>query len=82
MLDAAANHDGHTLPLLLVQLTELVHWVFVGRVLVQPCRRRRDGTSFWHFFHAWSEISKNKHKRRIQTLVSLGCRHLKSGPAR
>ncbi|KAL9231183.1 hypothetical protein vseg_006440 [Gypsophila vaccaria] len=53
--DRAVNHDGHTRPLLSVQITELTDGVFIGcsanHVLV-------DGTSYWHFWNVWSEIHK------------------------
>jgi hypothetical protein len=52
-LDKAINHDGHTMPLLSIQVTELVDGVFVG------CSMNHyigDGTSYWKFFNAWSEI--------------------------
>ncbi|XP_059637304.1 uncharacterized acetyltransferase At3g50280-like [Cornus florida] len=53
--DKAINHDGHTMSLLSIQVTELVDGIFIGcsinHVVV-------DGTSFWHFFRAWSEIFK------------------------
>ncbi|KAL7240608.1 hypothetical protein ACSBR2_006298 [Camellia fascicularis] len=51
--DRAINHDGHTLSLLSIQLTELVDGIFIGcsinHVVV-------DGTSYWHFFNTWSDI--------------------------
>ncbi|WJX41383.1 hypothetical protein P8452_28744 [Trifolium repens] len=52
-LDKAINHDGHTVPLLSIQVTELVDGVFVG------CSMNHyigDGTSYWNFFNIWSEI--------------------------
>ncbi|KAL0017428.1 hypothetical protein SO802_004497 [Lithocarpus litseifolius] len=51
--DRAVNHDGHTRPLLTVQVTELKDGIFIG------CSMNHcivDGTSYWHFFNAWSEI--------------------------
>lgn len=52
-LNKAMNHDGHTLPLLSVQVTELLDGIFIGvsmnHVLV-------DGTSYWNFWNIWSEI--------------------------
>ena len=51
--DRVINHDGHTLSLLSIQVTELVDGIFVGcsinHIMV-------DGTSFWHFFNSWSEV--------------------------
>ena len=49
----AVNHDGHTLPLLSVQVTELKDGVFIGCSMNHSLA---DGTSFWKFFNAWSEI--------------------------
>ncbi|XP_010924632.1 uncharacterized acetyltransferase At3g50280 [Elaeis guineensis] len=54
-LNGAINHDGHSLPLLAVQVTELVDGVFVGCALNHVVA---DGTSFWHFLNSWSEISR------------------------
>ncbi|KAI9106991.1 hypothetical protein K1719_022519 [Acacia pycnantha] len=51
--DRAVNHDGHTLPLLSVQVTELIDGVFIG-CSMNHCLA--DGTSYWKFFNAWSEI--------------------------
>ncbi|XP_074283738.1 putative acetyltransferase At3g50280 [Silene latifolia] len=55
--DRAVNHDGHTRPLLSVQITELIDGIFIGcslnHVLV-------DGTAYWHFWNAWSEIHRAK----------------------
>jgi len=52
-LTGVTNHEGHTQPLLSVQVTELLDGIFIGvsmnHVLV-------DGTSFWHFWNTWSEI--------------------------
>ncbi|EHA8589165.1 putative acetyltransferase [Cocos nucifera] len=54
-LAGAVCHDGHLLPLLAVQVTELADGVFVG------CSANHavvDGSSFWHFLNSWSEISR------------------------
>lgn len=51
------SHDGHTLPLLAVQVTELLDGIFIGCSFNQSVG---DGTSFWHFFNTWSEISSRK----------------------
>ncbi|XP_059454633.1 uncharacterized acetyltransferase At3g50280-like [Corylus avellana] len=51
--DRALNYDGHTMPLLSIQITELKDGIFVG------CSMNHcivDGTSYWHFFNSWSEI--------------------------
>lgn len=51
----AVGHDGHTQPLLSVQVTELQDGVFVGyssnHVVV-------DGASFFHFLNTWSKIHR------------------------
>ncbi|KAM3758198.1 hypothetical protein ACB098_01G025400 [Castanea mollissima] len=52
-LDSAVNYDGHTMPLLSIQVTELKDGIFIG------CSMNHwigDGTSYWHFFNTWSEI--------------------------
>ncbi|XP_077210864.1 uncharacterized protein LOC143846321 [Tasmannia lanceolata] len=54
-LDGAVNYDGHSLPLLAIQLTELVDGIFVGCSFNHTVG---DGTSYWHFFNAWSELSR------------------------
>ncbi|PON65049.1 Transferase [Parasponia andersonii] len=51
--DRAVNHDGHTMSLLSVQVTELVDGVFIGCSMNHSLG---DGTSYWHFFNMWSEI--------------------------
>lgn len=47
------NYDGHTRPLLTVQVTELVDGIFIGCSMNHAIV---DGTSFWHFWNVWSEI--------------------------
>ncbi|KAJ3709000.1 hypothetical protein LUZ61_012705 [Rhynchospora tenuis] len=54
-LDLAVNFDGCTNPLLSVQVTELIGGIFVGCAFNHVIG---DGTSFWHFFSAWAEISR------------------------
>ncbi|KAL2346421.1 hypothetical protein Fmac_000421 [Flemingia macrophylla] len=49
----AVNHDGHTMPLLSVQVTELVDGVFIGCSMNHSIG---DGTSYWNFFNTWSHI--------------------------
>jgi len=48
----AVNHDSHTLPLLLVQVTELLDGIFIG---ISMNHMLADGASFWHFWNM-SEI--------------------------
>ncbi|XP_030950235.1 protein ENHANCED PSEUDOMONAS SUSCEPTIBILITY 1-like [Quercus lobata] len=51
--DRAVNYDGHTRPLLSIQVTELKDGIFIG-CSMNHCLG--DGTSYWHFFNTWSEI--------------------------
>ncbi|KAJ8617415.1 hypothetical protein MRB53_013601 [Persea americana] len=53
--NGAVNFDGHSIPLLAVQVTELVDGIFIGCSINHAVL---DGTSFWHFFNAWSEIAR------------------------
>ncbi|CAL4985054.1 unnamed protein product [Urochloa decumbens] len=54
-LDSAANYDGHELPLLAVQVTELVDGVFLGFAYNHALS---DGTACWGFMNAWAEIAR------------------------
>ena len=49
----AVNHDGHTMPLLSIQVTEIVDGVFLGCSMNHAVG---DGTSYWNFFNTWSQI--------------------------
>ncbi|RZC92357.1 hypothetical protein C5167_003963 [Papaver somniferum] len=49
------NHDGHTVPLIGIQVTELVDGFFVAASFNHVVG---DGNSFWHFFNSWAEISR------------------------
>ncbi|KAK8465362.1 hypothetical protein PHAVU_009G066200 [Phaseolus vulgaris] len=49
----AVNHDGHTMPLLSIKVTELLDGVFIGCSMNHAIG---DGTSYWNFFNTWSEI--------------------------
>ncbi|KAL2244215.1 UNVERIFIED_CONTAM: putative acetyltransferase [Sesamum indicum] len=54
-LNGVANCEGVSMPLVAVQVTELVDGFFIG------CTANHaviDGTSFWHFINTWSEISR------------------------
>ncbi|GMH17788.1 hypothetical protein Nepgr_019629 [Nepenthes gracilis] len=51
--DRAVNHDGHVRPLLSVQVTNLLDGIFIG---ISVNHVVADGTSYWHFINAWSEI--------------------------
>ncbi|KAG6663161.1 uncharacterized acetyltransferase At3g50280-like [Carya illinoinensis] len=54
-LNGVQNCEGTSKPLLGVQVTELVDGIFIGCTLNHAVA---DGTSFWHFFNSWSEISR------------------------
>ncbi|KAF5804519.1 putative shikimate O-hydroxycinnamoyltransferase [Helianthus annuus] len=56
-LNDAINHDGHTLPLLSIQVTELTDGIFIGGSVNHLVA---DGTSFSHFMAVWSEIFRSK----------------------
>ncbi|KAI0530521.1 hypothetical protein KFK09_000065 [Dendrobium nobile] len=55
-LNGAISQDGHSSPLLSVQLTELAG----GAVFLASCFNHvvGDGTSYWNFFNAWAEITR------------------------
>ncbi|RHN70308.1 putative transferase [Medicago truncatula] len=52
----AVNHDGHTMSLLSIQVTELLDGVFIG-CSMNHCIG--DGTAYWNFFNTFSEIFQN-----------------------
>ncbi|KAK0604554.1 hypothetical protein LWI29_016803 [Acer saccharum] len=54
-LNGIRNYGGTSNPLLAVQVTELVDCIFIGCTINHTVL---DGTSFWHFFNSWSEISR------------------------
>ncbi|XP_030537197.1 BAHD acyltransferase DCR [Rhodamnia argentea] len=53
--DRTVSYNGHFLPLLAVQITELADGVFVGCTVNHAVT---DGTSFWHFFNAFAEAAQ------------------------
>ncbi|RWR91174.1 hypothetical protein CKAN_02031800 [Cinnamomum micranthum f. kanehirae] len=55
VFDGAVNCDGHSISLLAVQVTELIDGIFIGCSFNHAVG---DGTSFWHFFNVWSEITR------------------------
>ncbi|PKI69712.1 hypothetical protein CRG98_009868 [Punica granatum] len=65
--DRALNHVGHTESLLSIQVTELVDGVFIGCSFNHALG---DGTSFWNFFNAWSEIFKAREKGTYNNAIS------------
>ncbi|XP_045824679.1 uncharacterized acetyltransferase At3g50280-like [Trifolium pratense] len=52
----ALSHDGCTMSLLSIQLTELLDGVFIG-CSMNHCIG--DGTAYWNFFNTFSEIFQN-----------------------
>ncbi|WCJ31237.1 HXXXD-type acyl-transferase family protein [Euphorbia peplus] len=54
-LNGMKNLDGISNPLLGVQITELRDGIFIGCTMNHVVA---DGSSFWHFFNSWSEISR------------------------
>ncbi|XP_075638508.1 putative acetyltransferase At3g50280 [Castanea sativa] len=55
LMNGVLNYQGISKPLLGVQVTELVDGIFIG-CTINHCAV--DGSSFWHFFNTWSEISR------------------------
>ncbi|KMZ75920.1 hypothetical protein ZOSMA_109G00100 [Zostera marina] len=55
--DYLINHDGHHLPLLAVQVTELIDGIFLGCTVNHILC---DGTSFWNFMRMWSDVVSGK----------------------
>lgn len=63
----AVNHDGHTRPLLSVQVTELLDGVFIG---VSINHVVADGTSYWQFWNTWSEIHRATTNGKVNPMIS------------
>ncbi|KNA20119.1 hypothetical protein SOVF_055190 [Spinacia oleracea] len=55
----AVNHDGHSMSLVTVKVTELIDGVFIGCSVNHAVV---DGTSFWHFWNMWSEIHSSNYE--------------------
>ncbi|KAI3833205.1 hypothetical protein MKW92_023667 [Papaver armeniacum] len=53
--DGTPNYEGVSLPLLSIQVTELIDGIFVAFSFNHSVC---DGTSFWHFINSWSQISR------------------------
>ncbi|RZC52803.1 hypothetical protein C5167_021233 [Papaver somniferum] len=51
------NHDGHRIPLLSVQVTELVDGYFIGCSINHAVV---DGMSFWHFYNGGQKFVERK----------------------
>uniref|UniRef100_A0A2N9HUD6 Acetyltransferase n=1 Tax=Fagus sylvatica TaxID=28930 RepID=A0A2N9HUD6_FAGSY len=67
-MNGVLNYLGISKPLLVVQVTELADGIFIGCTL-NHCIA--DGTSFWHFFNTWSEISRGNIDPTVPTSQSL-----------
>ncbi|GMI71403.1 hypothetical protein like AT5G01210 [Hibiscus trionum] len=57
--DKTLSYSGHFKPLAAVQVTELADGVFIGCSVNHAVT---DGTSFWHFFNTFAEITKGASK--------------------
>lgn len=57
--DRTISYTGHVKPLAAVQVTELADGVFIGCTVNHAVT---DGTSFWHFFNTFAEITKGAKK--------------------
>ncbi|CAI9758817.1 unnamed protein product [Fraxinus pennsylvanica] len=66
-LNGILDCEGISNPLLCVQVTELDDGYFIG-CSMNHCVA--DGTSFWHFFNSWCEISRGSdHPSKLPSLV-------------
>ncbi|CAN1257095.1 Uncharacterized acetyltransferase At3g50280 [Linum perenne] len=54
-LDRTVSYQGHHLPILSVQVTELADGVFIGCSVNHSVT---DGTSFWNFFNCFAQVSR------------------------
>ncbi|TYI01715.1 hypothetical protein ES332_A11G220700v1 [Gossypium tomentosum] len=54
-LNGLRGYEGIANPLLGIQITDLADGIFIGCTINHVVA---DGTSLWHFFNTWSEISK------------------------
>ncbi|KAH7846269.1 hypothetical protein Vadar_011928 [Vaccinium darrowii] len=53
------NHDGHTMSLLSIQVTELIDGIFLGCSINHAVA---DGSSYWHFFDTLSNTFRAQEK--------------------
>ncbi|KAF5738469.1 hypothetical protein HS088_TW13G01368 [Tripterygium wilfordii] len=82
--DRTVSYDGHTKPIMAVQVTELDDGVFIGCSVNHAVT---DGTSFWNFFNTFAEmssgikkISKQPDFRRDSILISPAVLRFADGP--
>ncbi|KMZ65396.1 HXXXD-type acyl-transferase-like protein [Zostera marina] len=54
-MDLKVSHDGHHLPLLKIQITELADGIFLGFSFNHIVG---DGIAFWNFVNSWAEINR------------------------
>ncbi|TKY75042.1 acetyltransferase protein [Spatholobus suberectus] len=66
----AVNHDGHIMPLLSVQVTELVDGVFIGCSMNHAIG---DDTSYWNFFNTWSQIIQGQSSSSAMNMMLPFC---------
>ncbi|XVF55123.1 hypothetical protein PTKIN_Ptkin06aG0011000 [Pterospermum kingtungense] len=57
--DKTLSYSGHFKPIAAVKVTELLDGVFIGCTVNHAVT---DGTSFWHFFNTFAEITKGASK--------------------
>ncbi|KAK1553704.1 hypothetical protein Q3G72_002330 [Acer saccharum] len=65
--DRAINHDGHTSPLVTIQVTDLADEIFIGCFLNHVLG---DGTSYWNFFQAYSETFQTLGSSSTTSMIS------------
>lgn len=66
--ERAVNHDGHTRPLVSVQVTELLDGMFIGFAMNHSVA---DGASLWHFISTLSEIFLQLHSAKEEASISV-----------
>ncbi|KAL3650238.1 hypothetical protein CASFOL_006641 [Castilleja foliolosa] len=54
--DGMVSYEGHSRPILALQVTELADGVFIGCAVNHAVT---DGTSFWNFFNTFAEMSRS-----------------------
>ncbi|KAF8045602.1 hypothetical protein N665_4643s0001 [Sinapis alba] len=62
------SHDGHTMSLLSIKLTELIDGVFIGLSMNHALG---DGSSFWQFFNSLSDIFNSQEETTNKKLLCL-----------
>uniref|UniRef100_A0A7C9FI30 Shikimate O-hydroxycinnamoyltransferase n=1 Tax=Opuntia streptacantha TaxID=393608 RepID=A0A7C9FI30_OPUST len=69
--EKAVNHDGHTRPLVSVQVTQLLDGMFIGFTMNHSIA---DGTSLWHFVSTLSEIFLQLQSGKNEASISVSKR--------